>query len=167
MRHLERLPLGTTYPDICGYVAGLLGRNPLRESGAQLVVDQTGCGRPVCDILRRAGLRFIAVTITGGDAETRVSHDEWRVPKHLLVTSLDAKLATKELRFSKKLKEAAAMKSELQDFRRSTSATGYMTYNARSGAHDDLILATALAVYWLGARKKRGDFAVVPVAGIY
>jgi hypothetical protein len=166
MRHLERLPLGTTYPDISGYVAGVMARNPLRE-GAQLVVDQTGCGRPVCDILRRTGLRFIAVTITGGDTETRVSHDEWRVPKHLLITSLDAKLATKELRFSEKLKEAAAMKTELQDFRRSISATGFVTFNARSGAHDDLILATALAVYWLGGRKSRGDFAVVPVAGMY
>jgi hypothetical protein len=167
VRHLERLPLGTTYPDICGYVAEMMGRNPLREFGAQLVVDQTGCGRPVCDILRRAGLRFIAVTITGGDAETRVSHDEWRVPKHLLITSLDAKLATKELRFSQKLKEAAAMRAELQNFRRSIGATGFVTFNARSGAQDDLILATALAVYWLGGRKNRGDFAVVPVEGMY
>jgi hypothetical protein len=167
VRHLERLPLSTTYPDISAYVAGVMGRNPLRESGAQLVVDQTGCGRPVCDILRRAGLRFIAVTITGGDVETCVSHDEWRVAKHLLITSLDAKLATKELRFSAKLKEAAVMKAELQDFRRSISATGFVTFNARSGAHDDLIIATALAVYWLGGRKKRGDFAVVPLASIY
>src|SRR6516165_9894455 len=39
---------------------------------AKLVVDQTGCGRPACDILRRAGLRFAAVTISAGDTETYV-----------------------------------------------------------------------------------------------
>jgi hypothetical protein len=126
---------------------------------AKLVVDQTGCGRPACDILRRAGLRFAAVTISAGDTETYVGRDEYRVPKHLLVTALDARLSTKELRFSEKLKEAAAMKAELQDFRRNISATGHLSFNARSGSHDDLILATALAVWWLGHRRRRGEFS--------
>ena len=167
VRHLERLRLGTTYTDIAAHVAEIMGRPPLRECGAELVVDQTGVGRPVVDLLRRAGLRLIAATITSGDSESRVSNDEWRVPKNLLVTGLDAKLSVKELRFSDQLREADTMKRELQDFRRHIGASGYMTYNARSGAHDDLILATALAVWWLAARKNRGEFAVVPVEGMF
>jgi hypothetical protein len=157
VRHLERLALGTSYTNIGAYAAELMSRAPLPQFAAELVVDQTGVGRPVVDLLRRSGLsKLVAITITGGDAETRVSHNEYRVPKHLLVTGLDAKLSVGELRFSDKLKEAGAMKSELQDFRRNTSASGYMTYNARSGAHDDLILAVALATYWLAVRKVRG-----------
>jgi hypothetical protein len=166
VRHLERLPLGISYLDICAYVAKVMARRPLREFDARLVVDQTGCGRPASDILRRAGLRFAAVTITAGDSEIYVGRDEYRVPKHLLVTSLDARLSTKELRFSEKLKEAAAMKAELQDFRHSISVSGHMSYNARSGAHDDLVLACGLAVWWLGHRKSRGEFSWGTVRGL-
>jgi hypothetical protein len=70
-----------------------------RECDAELIVDQTGVGRPVVDLLRRAGLRLIAATITSADAESRVGNDEWRVPKNLLVTGLDAKLSVKEYVF--------------------------------------------------------------------
>jgi hypothetical protein len=139
VRHLERLRLNTSYTDIAGYVFELMRRSPLRECGAELVVDQTGVGRPVIDLPRRAGLRLVAATITSGDSETRVNN-EWRVPKHLLVTGLDAKLSVKEPRFSDRLREAEVMKSELKDFRRHIGSSGYMTYNARSGAHDVKLL---------------------------
>lgn len=35
-----------------------------------LVVDQTGVGRPVFDLVTKAGLEAVGVTITGGDAIT-------------------------------------------------------------------------------------------------
>jgi len=58
VRHLERLPLGTSYPE-------------------------------VVELLRRAPLecRLVAVTITGGDHQSR-GPDRWRVPKRDLVTGL-------------------------------------------------------------------------------
>ena len=40
------------------------------------------------------------------------------------------------------------MKGELLDFRRSVSAAGRSTYQARTGAHDDLVLSTVIAVWW-------------------
>jgi hypothetical protein len=36
---------------------------------------------------------------------------------------------------------------ELQDFRVEFTATGHLTFNARSGKHDDLVLALAIAVW--------------------
>src|SRR5215469_9333988 len=36
VRHLERLRLGTTYPDIAAYVAEMMCRSPLRECDAEL-----------------------------------------------------------------------------------------------------------------------------------
>src|SRR5439155_9551667 len=74
LRYLERPPLGTTYPDIVVRVVELVNTEPLRHRSA-LVVDQTGVGRPVVDLLIAAGLRPIAVTITGGDTVTRVEQE--------------------------------------------------------------------------------------------
>src|SRR5258705_11534775 len=45
VRHLERLPLGMSYPRQIEHVANLLGREPL--VGATFALDYTGCGRPV------------------------------------------------------------------------------------------------------------------------
>ena len=39
------------------------------------------------------------------------------------------------------------MVRQLQDFRCEFTAAGYLTFNARSGKHDDLVLALAIAVW--------------------
>lgn len=56
VRHLERLPLRMSYPDQIAHVARLLRRSPLDREQVRLVLDQTGVGRPVVDLFRRAGL---------------------------------------------------------------------------------------------------------------
>jgi hypothetical protein len=48
--HLERLPLGTSYPDIVRRVKSLL-LTPKLSCKSSLIVDYTGCGRPVVDML--------------------------------------------------------------------------------------------------------------------
>jgi hypothetical protein len=81
--YLERVPLGTTYPAIVAHVGRLLQR-PIWAGKIDLAIDQTGVGRPVCNIFESAGITFTAVTITGGDAESyegREHHhrcDHWR-----------------------------------------------------------------------------------------
>jgi hypothetical protein len=63
-----------------------------------LVVDATGVGRPVVDLLRRAQLpcRLMAVTITAGDRET-LDSGTWRVPKRDLITGLLVLLQREEI----------------------------------------------------------------------
>jgi hypothetical protein len=58
-------------------------------------------------------------------------------------------LHTGTLRFAAALSEAAAAKDELKDFRRKLSDAGRATYAARTGAHDDLVLAVAIACWWI------------------
>ena len=66
-RHLERLPIGTPYPAQVARVKALYDRLATdTQTRPHLVVDQTGVGRPVVDMLRAAQLAPIAVTITGG-----------------------------------------------------------------------------------------------------
>ena len=45
------------------------------------------------------------------------------------------------------LAEAETLIRELQDFRIEFTAAGHLTFNARSGKHDDLVLALAIAVW--------------------
>ncbi|MGA7240805.1 MAG: hypothetical protein WBY44_34295 [Bryobacteraceae bacterium] len=53
VRHLERLPLGTPYTVVVARIVELT-RNPKLARGCRLIVDATGVGMPVVDMLRAA-----------------------------------------------------------------------------------------------------------------
>jgi len=55
-------------------------------------------------------------------------------------------IAHGELKIAAELTESPALKEELRDFVRKVSESGRVIYNARSGAHDDLILAICIAL---------------------
>lgn len=141
--HLERLPLGTPYPAIVAHVAQLLMKLP---AGTELAIDYTGVGRPVYDLFLTAGLSPIGVLITGGTGETQdgMVHN---VPKLVLVSRLQALLHEGRLKILRDLAEAATLVRELQDFRVEFTAAGSLTFNARAGRHDDLVLALAIAAW--------------------
>ncbi len=145
VRHLERLPLQMSYPRQIEHVANLLGREPL--IGATFALDYTGCGRPVADQFERAGLRPQKVLITAGNEVTRHGGDTWHVPKGFLVSGLESRMHSGELKIAPELTESPALKDEMRDFGRKVSESGRVTYNARSGAHDDLILSICIALF--------------------
>ena len=143
--HLERLPLGTSYPAVVSHVIGLLCRPQLRGK-AELVIDFTGVGRPVFDMFRVQGVSPIGVSITGG---TAITNDGliWSVPKGHLISRVQALLHDARLKIHSELVDASALVNELQNFRAEFSDTGYVRFNARSGVHDDLVLALAIALW--------------------
>jgi hypothetical protein len=153
--HAERMPLGTSYPDIVNYVGELLRRPPLRQD-CHLVIDESGVGRAVGDMFDQAGLRPVRVSITAGTDATR--HERyprrWSVAKSLLISGVDAALHANQLRFAADLREAHALAEELKDFRRHLTAAGRATYQARTGKHDDLVLAVAIALWWATERRR-------------
>jgi len=153
VRHLERLPLGLSYPAVVQRVKDMLAEPPLcghdKAKPAELVIDETGVGRAVGDIFVAAGLRPKRVSITAGSEVTPVGSDRWHVAKTVLISTVDAMLHRGVLRFAAALREAPAMRDELLDFRRKLSDAGRATYAAgRSGQHDDLVLAVAIACWW-------------------
>lgn len=163
VRHLERVPLGTPYPEVVQRVGDLLARTPLRQ-GCELVVDETGVGRAVADIFDTAGLDATRVTITAGNETTNPSPKRWHVPKGQLISIVDAMLHVGELRFSPDLTDAGALAEELKDFRRKVSDAGRATYNARTGKHDDLVLSIAIALW--RATKPTRSASSAPVVGL-
>jgi Terminase-like family. len=144
IRALERLKLGVSYLDIASQLAAMLGTQKL--VGARVFIDATGVGRPVCDLLRSAGIKHTAVTITGGRDEHQHGNAA-TVSKLLLISKLQAVLHSDELKIADELPEAKAFMRELQEFRVSWTAAGNIQFGARQGAHDDLVLAAALAIY--------------------
>jgi terminase large subunit-like protein len=161
-RYLQRLPLKLSYPDQVARVKALMLREPLcgvpadNIARAELVVDATGVGLPVFEMFKKAGgLDPIGATITSSEDKATYSNSLWHVSKALLVQNLDALLHQGLLRFAKGLAEAGQMEVELKDFRRFVSAAGRSTWEARSGQHDDLVLAVAIALWW-ASRGARG-----------
>lgn len=148
--HLERLQLGMPYPQQVDHLEALLGRSPLNRLQPRVLVDYTGVGRPVFDMF--AGRRLLrmaqGVVITGG-REVSGNRAGWSVPKGELVSKLQALLHSGDLRIAASLPYAAVLARELQDFRVRFTEAGNVTFNAREGAHDDLVLALALAVFGL------------------
>lgn len=146
-RHLQRFALGTSYPKIVAQVKKILETAPLKGQ-CTLVVDYTGVGRPVVDIIREAKLRPIAVSITAGLKE---GHDDngYTVPKRDLVFGLVSLLQDQKLTFAKSLPDAAVLVKELMSYQIKVTEKANESYNAREGAHDDLVLSVALAAWWV------------------
>lgn len=147
VRHLERFRLGTPYPAIVERVKALVSTDPLTGE-YMLVADATGVGRPVVDLLYMADVSTVPVTITGGDA---VSYDNggWRVPKRDLVSGLQVLLQSGRLRFAEGLPDVPTLVKELLAFQVKITADAHDTYGAwREGAHDDMVLSVALAVWY-------------------
>jgi hypothetical protein len=147
LRHLQRFPLGTPYPAIISAVTTMRKTGPL--NGAALIVDQTGVGRAVVDVLRQAVGGVVPVTITGGHAVTRAEDGSFHVPKRELVTGLQVVLQSQRLQIARGLAEAATLVHELQQFQVKITASAHETFGVwRAGQHDDLVLAVALACWW-------------------
>ncbi|HEY7153835.1 MAG TPA: hypothetical protein VH575_07730 [Gemmataceae bacterium] len=147
LRHLRRFPLGTAYTDIVPAVAALRRSEPLRQ--APLVVDQTGVGRAVVDMLRQSASGVIPVTITGGHATTVTADGSYHMPKKELITALQVVMQGRRLQIARSLPEAATLVRELQQFQVKITAAANETFGVwRDGQHDDLVLAVALACWW-------------------
>jgi hypothetical protein len=128
VRHLERMKLNTSYVDIVEHVARLMATPPLNGHDgippARLIVDATGCGLPVTDLLVERGLKPLRVLITAGNEVTWPALDRVHVAKGILIAQIDAHLHSSVLRFAPELTESSALRNELLDFRRSLSAAG-------------------------------------------
>jgi hypothetical protein len=156
LRHAERVSLGTPYPRVVTRVQEIL-QYPGLVNNCALVVDATGVGAPVVDMLRgaRLGCDLTAVMITGGDRQAQ-SGSTYNVPKRDLVASVQVLLERGELKIPRRLRQLSALLRELHDFRSIPGPNGSMRLGADGcGEHDDLVIALALAC-WRSKRAQNG-----------
>jgi hypothetical protein len=155
-RHLQRWPLGTSYPTVAKDAAALAESMALSWRGTvTLAVDSTGVGRAVVDLLKREPMphvHLIPIVITGGDAVTK-DKGFWHVPKRDLIAGVQVALQTQRLKIAAALPEAATLTRELENFQMKITLAGHDTYGAwRENSHDDLTLGLSVAL-WCGERR--------------
>ncbi len=169
LRHLERYPLRTPYPEIANEVAALVKSEHLVTYTTdemlnritlypELVVDQTGVGPPVTSLLRERGLTFRSVIVTASD-DAYPGRGVYRVPKRDLVSALEVSLQIGMLQVAEGLQLWPVLREEMLNVRRKVDLR--TTHDAlehwRESESDDLVLAVCLAC-WGAARPRQQLF---------
>lgn len=163
LRHLHRFPLGTPYTEIVSDVVTMVGKPPLE--GCSLIVDSTGVGAAVMDLLRQSSPKALLrpVLITGGNSAAMSDDGCWHVAKVQLVSVLQILLQARRLKVAPALPLAELLTKELQNFRVKITASANETYEAwREGDHDDLVLSAALACWFAETLGSPGVMTAVP-----
>jgi phage FluMu gp28-like protein len=156
LRHVERAPLGTPYPKVVERMRRMVEHRELRRQCA-LVVDATGVGAPVVEMLRGAGLgcEICAVTITSGERENETPSG-WNVPKQDLIAAMQVPLERGALRIAREMREVGPLVKELMDMKSVRGRSGRVRLGADGCAeHDDLVVAVALACWRAGRRERQ------------
>ena len=150
IRHLERFPLGTPYPEVARRIGEIVEQVAKKgdEAYPTLYVDATGVGTPVVDLLRESATKtndVIAVYFTYGDRRS-AEGGEVKLGKAYLVSRLQALLQTGRLHLPR-TSESAALSDELLNYEIRVDSNANDRYGAfRVGTHDDLVTALGLAV---------------------
>jgi hypothetical protein len=148
VRYVERIPLGTEYVGVVERVRRVV-ESPALRGQRNLIVDATGLGGPVVELLRRARMdcRMWPVSITGAAAQG-YRQGLYRVPKRDLVVGLQRLFQQGLVQIAEGVKDGDALMKELRDMRVKVSRAGREQYEAgKCGQHDDLVLALSLACW--------------------
>ncbi len=159
LRYLKRPALGTDYIKIASELQRLHSSPALMTSYAHpppaLVIDSTGVGEAVGDILAGLKVPFIGIKIHGGKAVKRMGNTI-HVPKRDLVKVLLRVFNDDDLLAAVELVEVKNFLHEMQRFTVNYSDRGHDSYNG-SGAHDDIVLSVAMGVF-IGEEIRRKSY---------
>lgn len=148
LKSLIRPRLGTSYMAIADKLNQIISRSELRTDGLKplLVIDGTGVGAAVEDILRSGGMNPVSIKIHGGK-EIHWRGLEIGVPKKDLVISLLSVFNQGRLQIPREIPEKDMILEELQKFKvRINPRTRRATFSG-DGAHDDIILSLAMGIF--------------------
>ncbi len=150
LTYLARIPLKTSYPKICESAKAIID-NPKYINDMHLVIDKTGVGVAVMDMMYLYNLAPIGISITNGNS-TNSNKTGYNVPKRELVTSLIAAWQSGRFKMPRpdRLPIIETFVEELQGFKmKIDQTTGHDSYEAwLDKIHDDLVLAVAIIVWW-------------------
>jgi len=160
VRVIERLPLGTSYPNVVGRLVEINRSLGVRDQ--RFWVDATGVGQPVIDLLDDAGLLVVPVYLTATDRADRAGRD-LRLGKALMVSRLQVLLQSARIHLPQTT-EARALVDELLNYEIRVSEDAHAQFGAfKTGTHDDLATALGLACWEEGQGWAWG----LPPAGVF
>jgi hypothetical protein len=128
-----------------------------------VVPDANGVGEVVIEIMRKHNVPDIhPVTTFGRGEQTTMMRNGWySVPKRDVAMNLVSLHEQDRMRVSRSIPHYDLWKKELAAFRRTVSEkTGHDSYEAmREGDHDDLVMASALAL-WYAVKFTQNTFRI-------
>jgi hypothetical protein len=163
---MKRFPLQTPYYVVEDEIDRLWRIPEMATNEKYLIVDSTGVGSPVVEnLIRLRHLPAQAVTITGGENARQTADGMYNVSKSNLVTALIDIVQRKRLKILEGVEDAEAFFNQLDVFgyrvNKDTGAVGYEAMMEK--VHDDLVISTALAL-WYAERVR--PYVMPDVAGV-
>lgn len=152
VRRLERLPPGTTYPEVAQRSREVVAALRKQKKSTEIFVDVTGLGDSVVDLIQRTtGRSITAVYFTHGDRRHK-ENGAIRLGKAWLVARVQTLLQSGELHMPDSNRNEEFIR-DLLDFRITLTQDANERHGAFPvGRHDDLVTALGIAVQESPAR---------------
>ncbi|ADK81902.1 phage terminase large subunit family protein [Sediminispirochaeta smaragdinae] len=145
LRYLERMKM--KYPDVVREVKKIVTALENDQTTA-LLVDATGVGLPVVEMMREDLLLPIPIIITGGNSISE-QNGGFHIPKRFLVAALQGLFETGRLKIASGIGCLAEFMHEIENFRVKITQSGNDTYEAwRESDHDDLVISVAMGAWY-------------------
>jgi hypothetical protein len=146
---------GLPYDQIVDWVVRTLKKPEFnREQPPEFLLDSTGVGVAVRDMLAAKGVRMKAVTITSGESFTRQG-SIFHVGKSRLIGTFLGAFDAGKVRVNPNMPIWPLVEREMLSFRAEMNTQGRLKMEAEQGENDDMLFALAMAV-WYGEEVKRG-----------
>ena len=148
---ITRFKLGTFFTDIADEIASGMTKLLLKSQiQPKLVIDITG-NYSITELFNAKNnpyelFKVVPVIITGGSLSS-FDKGVYNVPKYELIFRTNIALEQYKLKFAEGMPFIDILIDELRNYGRSIKESGTEIFNARSGEHDDLVLALSLAVW--------------------
>ena len=139
-------------------------REEIRGVDLVFIAETNGVGLPVIERFRESienaeqRNRIYEVFTSGGEA-VNVNGKKFTAGKKRMITNLSGMVSVGRLTFKKQNK---ALVDELQNFRGFQLESGKEEYEAKTGAHDDIIMALSFCVLLGEQREQRRKYQRVP-----
>lgn len=149
VRHLERVPLTTPYPNVARRIGNIIAGVRRRSHQAPTpYIDATGVGAPVLDLLSSENQtlgKIVPVQFVHG-TKRRIRNGSVGLGKSYFVSRLQSLVQAQRIHLPSS-HEAQALAHELLSYEIRISEAGRDRYGAfKSGTHDDLVTALGLTV---------------------
>lgn len=151
LRHLERLEADAGFPELATRVHEHLVALADKEQGdaTDVLIDITGTGTAVVDLLKQRDIDPIPVIITHGVGDGKIDSGTWRLAKSQMVTNLQVLFQTDKLKVAKELPLVSTFVEELQNFKPKQQTLRPEDGEAwREGQFDDLVFAAGIVAWW-------------------
>jgi hypothetical protein len=146
LRYLDRVN-GKPYTEIVMDIKKMMD-SPLLSGVTDLVVDATGVGLPVVQMLSEIGLHPVAINITGGSVVNQTDRG-YSVPKKDIVAALQIIFQNRRLKIAGDLLYRDEFINELKNFKLKITKAGNETFEAwRDNIHDDLVLSVGIGAWY-------------------